>query len=131
MAGCGGRQRINGDGHLLRMFSMVLAAVYGDIDALRAAVAAAPGGVLPAAALGAGGAMGWLAPCVAVLERAFSWDFSDSDARGGVVGAFKSGRADVVAPGPAWRDALVRRPPPNLAPPLVRPCCPPPWPGSV
>ena len=101
-------QRINGDGHLLRVFGMVLSVLYARIEPLRAAVAAAPGGALPAAATAAGGGLAWLPPCVAVLERVFSWDFTDSDARGGVVGSFKSGRADVVAPGAPWREALVR-----------------------
>ena len=96
------QQRFNQDGHLKFFFSLLLSLISASLERLRAGQADIQSLTLPGAPLA------WLSPCVAAINHMLSWDFSDAEAKGGVLGSLKSGRGDVITPGAAWRDVFMQ-----------------------
>ncbi len=69
------QQRINQEGHLKHVFSMLVSLLAASLDTLQQHSAAL------AAALASDGPFNWLEPCVAVINQIFGWDFSDSESK--------------------------------------------------
>jgi len=96
------QQRFHQEGHLKLFFSLLLSLLSASIDNLRAVQADIQNVTLPGAPLA------WLSPCIAAVNHMLSWDFTDAEAKGGVLGSLKSGRGDVITPGVAWRDIFMQ-----------------------
>ncbi len=69
------QQRMNQDGHLKHIFSMLVSLLVASQDALRQQSASG------AAAFNSDGPFGWLESCIAVINTIFGWDFSDSESK--------------------------------------------------
>ncbi|EKX40787.1 hypothetical protein GUITHDRAFT_113055 [Guillardia theta CCMP2712] len=99
------QQRFHAEGHLKTFFTLAMSMIAASLDFLKHHQKDID------ALTSSSGSHHWLIHCVEVINQSLNWDFTDAQAKGGVVGSFApslNGRNDVITPGAAWRDVFVQ-----------------------